>query len=427
MKDLKVQLWPWCKDMGKRFLRSLYSNWPYKLISLLFAILLWAYVLGEVNPMRQRTLTLDNVYFDTTMLERRNLTTALSVEELRTDVHVTVELPRQELALLSEENITLEANLSNITSEGMANVEITARTTRGNVVTREPRFIQVEIERLVTNRPVPVNVEMVGTLNDTLWFDKDKVEFSANEVKVSGAASVVNRIAEAHVALELGHISEAGVINRSVRYEFFDENGVLVEHGNHYSFDTVNVKFSVGEKRVIPVDIENSIVGKDKLKSGYEIKEVSVTPQHIMVVGMPEALDEIKGIALQSILDLAGKDMDITHRAALNMVSGIMWMETNTADVIVRIGEVEATRKLTLPQVQLWRDGVMVSTAARQVKVTVTGPKSQVDALSAASLVAYVNITGLPPGEVEAAVDVQLPSEALKAVCDPAQVKVTVP
>lgn len=408
-------------SLCKRLFASLYSNWPYKLVSLLFAVLLWAYVLGEVNPEREKTLSNVSVQFTgIQQLNEQNLTTTESLDGMAQNVRVSLRAPRQDLSLLSEQYVTLTADLSRITSEGTFSIPIVARTSLGRIVAFEPSEIEVQVERQVT-KTIPVNIVTTGKLDEALWMDSPRT--STQQLIVVGAASVVDRIVEARVPLDLSTLTTS--INRAVDYVLCDAEGKEVSEGSYTVDRDVMLAISVYEKRLLPVDVENSITGRDHIREGYEITEIIANPEKIWVAASAETFDNLKSIPFETI-DLANKDVDTTYRLALRMPENVVWMETNSIDVIVRIREIQDAQQFTLSRVQVYRHGVAVETVNETVTVTVMGPRSAVERLTASDIELYAEASD-KSGRQTLDVRARTEDSSLEVTVVPQTITVTLP
>ena len=154
----------------KTWLKNAFSkNLALKIVSLVFAMLLWGYVLMSENP--QRTKTISNVQLNVdgeAELIAKQL--VLSGDKDYGTVNVRVSTQLTSYADLSADDITASINLTGITETGEHDVAITARTSTGTVVSVTPDHIKITVDNLVS-RSIPVEIELEGELSDAVTDD----------------------------------------------------------------------------------------------------------------------------------------------------------------------------------------------------------------------------------------------------------------
>lgn len=162
----KSRFWEMLKQGLKNFFTK---NIAIKVISLMFAILLWGYVLMTQNPPRVKTVTDVTVSIEGEAdLTTRKLTLRGDRAALLEDVSVRVRTELTSYADLSADDITASINLSRITSTGKHTVRIHAKSSSGDVVSVSPSQIEVEIDTLTT-RNIPIEIHEEGELPEGYW------------------------------------------------------------------------------------------------------------------------------------------------------------------------------------------------------------------------------------------------------------------
>ena len=150
MKAFFASLWEKLKGMFTK-------NLGIKISAVVFALLLWAYVLVVLNPVR--TKLIDKVpislegYND---LLSRNL---ILVEQDLGQASVSVEAAITSHASLDASRINCRASLSTITGPGTYKLTVSA-TTQGNLGTVSkvsPSIVEVEVDKLI-KKDIPVKV-----------------------------------------------------------------------------------------------------------------------------------------------------------------------------------------------------------------------------------------------------------------------------
>lgn len=174
---------------AKKFLKTLFSDWPAKILSLVLALFL-------------------TMFFQLTRLEQRSLNIPLSVslnEEMAPSsqypqtIRVTLRGERDAIYGISEDDISASLDLVSFKTEGVYRVPIRI-TKRGDALTvdpleikAEPAEIAVGIEKRVA-RKLPITPSFKGFLES--GYELASFDISPTEVTVSGPAGLVARSTE---------------------------------------------------------------------------------------------------------------------------------------------------------------------------------------------------------------------------------------
>jgi len=179
-------------------IRSLAENWILKLISLIFALVLWFFVMGEKRQ---------EVGFPVP-LKLENIPQGLMVaNEVPSLVDVRISGPRTLLMNLSPQDISISVDLKDLkpglTSfkrlDERLNIPSALKVTR-----LSPSFVDVKLER-IKEKTVPVKVPVEGEVAE--GFHLDGVTGSPDKVVIEGAESELKDIRE----VETDPVSVAGV------------------------------------------------------------------------------------------------------------------------------------------------------------------------------------------------------------------------
>ena len=143
------------------------KNLALKIVSLIFAMLLWGYVLMSENPQRTKTLTNVPISVEggADLIARKLV---LSGDKDYGSVTVRVSTQLTSYSDLTADDITASINLSNITATGEHEVIITARSAIGTTVSVSPDHIKVNVDNLVS-RSIPVEIDLEGELDEGYW------------------------------------------------------------------------------------------------------------------------------------------------------------------------------------------------------------------------------------------------------------------
>ncbi len=165
MKQALLAALSWVKGLFTR-------NIGMKVGALVFAFLLWSFVLAEQNPPKEKIF--GNVYVSyatSEALRAKGLTSAQPFSEILGTAAVTVEANANELSFITEEMITAEVDLSAITEPGeyLLPVKASSLTPAGTIVRVNPSEVAVTIEAVVA-REVPLEIRVEGEKNGALYY-----------------------------------------------------------------------------------------------------------------------------------------------------------------------------------------------------------------------------------------------------------------
>ncbi len=167
--------------------KTLTENWVAKLLSFIFAVILWFFVMGEQK--------LEVGY--AVPLELKNMPAGMMVaNEVPSLVDVRISGPRTLLVNLRQSDISLSVDLKDLqpglTSfkrlEERLNIPSALKVTR-----LSPSFVDVKLER-IQDKVVPVRVELSGT--PAPGFKVGTVKANPTEVAVQGAESELKNVSE---------------------------------------------------------------------------------------------------------------------------------------------------------------------------------------------------------------------------------------
>ncbi|MBI2762634.1 MAG: hypothetical protein HYX54_02595 [Chloroflexi bacterium] len=369
----------------RRVLRVLVHNWPLKLGAVAFATLLYV---GLVVSSSAR-------FFEGAVpIETTGLSSTVTILSDLGAVRTIRYLAPEELGLrVDSSSFRAVVDLSAVAATGgrtSVAVRVIAVDQRIQVLDYEPRQITVQLDQVIT-RSVPIRA-VLGPIPTGLELG-DPV-LSATEATVSGAASIVNRVAEAQARL---NVDASGIdINRLVDLLPVDAAGeplpqVDLEPGN------VRLRLAIftnRQTRSLPV--RPVVVGSPAV--GFEIASVSVDPLVVSVEG------DVDNIAPLEFADTApvvitGASSDVVVDTALALPDGVQAPSLVAVRVSVTLRAVTATRTFDAGLVLVGaRADRTYALSTNRVLVTIGGSVADLDRLSGSTIVLSLDVAGLDVG-----------------------------
>lgn len=398
----------------KRVLGFLLRNWPLKLAAILLATMLYS---GLVLSQNVRTFSGQVPVFPIgTPREATILNEFEPVREIRFRAPLDV-------GVLSPSSFRATVDLSRVQAreQGEAQslpVELTAIGRGIQIVDFSPRTVEVRLDT-VEERAVPVTVEH-NAPPEGLSIGVPQADPS--EVRIRGAGSRVASVSAVVARVTID--SSALNVNRDVTVVPVDAAGnevpdVEVEPSR------VNVQIAVA------VELANRTLAvvplfDGQLPAGYSLGTVSVEPLTVTVEGSEDVVTRLESAETQPI-DVSGRTLDFEVITELQLPQQVRVIGSGDVRVTVAVDPMRGSRTylagLTLAGAS---PELTYRPAVTQVAILLEGGLVDLDRLSAAQLVAQLNVGELEPGEHTLPVTLTPPAGLQVLSIAPSEVLVTV-
>lgn len=303
------------------------SRWVFILLSIILAVIFWAYVRGVVDP--DDSTTLHNVRLEvtgTSVLTGQGLTVS-SLSQETVDLHVEAPSSVINNLVRYREDIYVPLDVSRCT-EGENRVTVGQPVWPTNFNTdevvlqgKEPGVITVEVDRLYTNT-FEVEFQLDGQVADGYQMGTPAIE--PERVTVSGPVEQVNKIAHVVAVLESEELSEQ--FSGDLPLTLWDAEGnELTDLEITLNTETAYVVVPVVVVKEVPLTVEVKAGGGATPQDAV----VTIDPLTVTVSGQEEDIQELTEISLGEInlATVVGTNtfqLPITLDASLENVSGEM-------------------------------------------------------------------------------------------------------
>lgn len=395
----------------KSWLKNAFTtNIALKVISLIFAMLLWGYVLMDENP--QRTKTISNVPI-TVEGEADLITRRLVLSGNKDYGNVTVRVNTQltSYADLSADDITATINLSNITSTGEHELTITARSTTGTPLSVSPDHITVNVDDLVS-RSIPVEVEVEGELSAGYW--AGDVISSRSTIDIEGPLEYVAQISNAKGVLNIDSVTES--ISKSLLLTLYDKQGNELDANLFYSkLPSTTIRMEVLPTKTVPIDVESAIQGIEDIPKNYELAGYGVNGTGMVrIIGDQDVLNGIDSIGLDFI-DVSGVTESIVQEMPLNIPEGVRLLDDDMVSLYINIREKTDEEIFTSVPISVENLGRKLNAqlGAENADVYLKGRVSLLNSIERGDVELYVDLSGLEAGVYQLPVEIRLPKDEM--------------
>jgi YbbR domain-containing protein len=360
-----------------------------KILSIVFAVLLWFYVITEQNPVVPKDITIPVKIINVDSLNRSNLVMLDAPDSFA----ITLKLKgkKEILDTVNLNSVNAYADLNNYTKEGENSIPVVVNGIPDGitVTSRSHQSIDVSLDKkLVVQRPISVNVtgNPIGGLANLAPI------LTPAEVVLTGAESIIGKIATVRIDVDIAGVDAN--VDKKLPIRLLDEAGKDVT-GVQLNIQWVDVSVPVANTKRVPIQL----VLEGTAGEGYVIADKIVQPREILLTGDQGVLDNLTVISSNKIvLNNQTNDMDLP--ITLDLPEGIQVV--NAKEPIRAIIDIQklitSTINTSVIEYRNLDEKYMVADApARNIKVVVRGPEDIVNNIEK-TFVLYVDLGNAKEG-----------------------------
>ncbi len=248
-------------------------------LAIILAVILWAYVIGEVNPETETTVSgVPLRIVGENVLESKGLTLLTEFDET---VTVVVSGRRSDVYNVNASKLSAKIDVSGcVEGENQVTVQVSAPDKVSKAEARDGDFL-VLVDKVVTEDK-PVDIQVSGNLsNDT---SVEIVGVSEDKISVTGPSTYVEQVSSLTGVLNVK--DSVNEYNRNVEIVPTDKDGNLVE-GVELSQTTVGVEAEKMMTKTVNVEV---------VTSGNSPEGMTVSPASGLKLKIRGKYDEMKNI-----------------------------------------------------------------------------------------------------------------------------------
>lgn len=319
---------------------KLTKNWGLKLVSFLFAVLLWIIVTNindPVVPLRFSDVPV-TIRGGELITERGQVYEVLDNTDMIDTV--TIFAPRSIIDTLDKTNVVAVADMEELTSLDTIAIKLSTNkyndkleSIRGNI-----DMVKLNIEDKQT-RSFPIRANVVGEVREGYMLGDVSTE--QNLIRISGPQSVISQIAK--VQAEVNVSGFTGNINTDTDIRLYDEDENEIQSANlEKSITKVRVNIEILEKKTVPI----TYVVSGTPAEGYRMTgEYESTRNSVVIAGRSKTVQNVEAIEIpEGIIDVTGATEDKTTLVDLKeyLPDGIILAEddfTGMINITVYVGQ----------------------------------------------------------------------------------------
>ena len=388
------------------------KNLALKIVSLLFAMLIWGYVMVEVNPKRVKTITDVPISFSgESSLHDRGLAVRGDRDDILRNVTVRVKVQLTDYTGLDASDISASVSLRPVNKADTYKLKIDATSSLGTVENVSPSEITIEVDELATML-VPIDVEYSGELPYGYW--KSEPTLASQSIKVSGPRDDVSTISKAICTIDLEDRTTS--YNEAILLKYVDKNGDEIDTALFLdTLPSVVVKMDVMRIVELPINAADAVLGADALPANYEVYDVVATPPTVRVVGSENALSGLTDIKIENI-DVSGSTSSVQQNVVITAPEGTTLLDDPNITVYVGIREKQDSAQFKGVPIETKGLGKKLTAelSATECEVNITGRTSLMKLLRRKDVSVYVDLTGLTAGTYKITPMVSLASKEMQ-------------
>lgn len=278
-----------------KFLKRLFErsritrNTTPKIVAILFSIVLYIFVMGEVNPEVEKPL--NNLKVEILNKEELENSGLVFIDQNQFTVDVKISGKKNDLHKISPDDIKVTADLSG--AQQGENIITLKVSNPVNVQIEEmtPQQINVRLDKVVQSQKT---VEIAYKGKPSNGYEIGNYEINPDSILVEGPETRVEKVAKVIAEIDVEGIKEN--IRKNVPIKAVDSQGKDII-GVSVKTESANVHLSL--LKVKNVAIKPTITGK--VKDGYKITKTEVEPANTALRAKKGIIDNVDEIITKSI------------------------------------------------------------------------------------------------------------------------------
>ncbi|WP_069650816.1 CdaR family protein [Caloranaerobacter ferrireducens] len=393
-------------------------NITIKIIAVFFAVILWTYVMSDVNP--KITKEIENIKVELINLDTLELSGITLMEPKEVTVKVKLSGRRKELIDITADDIIAQADLSGY-KEGSHRVDIEVRTHDSRIEVEDyyPKQAVFKFDKIVQKQK-PIMLRLTG--KEGIGYSAGKGIVKPSTVYIKGPRTWVNSVTNVIAYVNLDNSTED--IITSVPLKAVNDRGNEVE-GITKEPNIVDVEIPILKMKDVP--IKPQIIGSPLI--GYEIINVISEPDYIKIRGSEEVIKDIKAIETEPVnVDYIAKS--IRKIAPLVLPEGIEVVDENdSVNITVEIEKkVEKTFEFNIDEISFNNldPELEIDKNKSEQKLTVTfvAVESTMNLLTKDDIELSVDLTDLKEGLHNVDIEIKKPSKVEIIKSNPKTLKI---
>ncbi len=337
---------------------------------------------------------------------------AFVVENVPESIDITITGRKSDVYLAKQMGeFKVELNLSKYTEAGSYKAYFTYSKNINSVkYLLNPSYLTVNIKDKVSEVKSVV-YDIVGSDDLDPKLSVEKVDLDSSEVVVKGSQETLDKISSIKALINVADktYTEAGTYElTNIPLVAYDNNGEIIKNVEIVPKTLTGNLVLNSYKTTVPVTV--TTIGN--LVAGKAISSITINNSanfSVDVYGDSEAIKNITSIPVQVLVDGLGTENSVKKEAAIRRTTGVRYLSIKNVTVTIAFGnEEQKTLEIDSITQRNLADGYSATiTSTDKTPVQVKGVLSNIEAIEAKDVNAYVDLSGLGEGthDVEVKID----------------------
>ncbi len=394
------------------------GNKRFKIIlSLIIAICLWAYVVGEINPADTRTFREIPIVLQGEQTLADNGLALLSISE--ETLNVTLSGSRADISRISVKDISATVNLEDAV-EGENQLKIQLRVPDDvEVEDKSLNKVTAIIEERVS-REVDIQVSYEGRFDD--GEEPITVDLNRSSVVVTGASSLVEKVETVRAVVEEGKVKEDLTTITSPLYPA-DAEGETVDNVE-LSAQNVQVSALLVASKTVPLVVP---IEDDQEEA---LPKTTSVPKTITIKGKSSNLEKIDTVTTETV-DLSDVTSDTEIQLHPILEEGVQVSDKSAENLVLKVKVTPLeSRTFTFDEGDVELTGLgedlEAEVQAAEIKVVLKGREEDLEAIEEGSITLTADLSQLEKGSHSVSLKVSCSGDYVTLDISPDHLSITI-
>lgn len=389
-----------------------------KIFALVIAIILWSYVMNDVNPrITKEYKNVDVAFRNLETLDRSGI---VLMEPQEVKVNVKVSGRRSDVLKIRDKDIVAKIDLSGY-SEGTKKVPIYLEVpSKVELVDYSPKEVPFVFEKIVSEGK-KVTIKTNGKLPN--GYSIGEAEVKPQLVFLKGPKSWVNSVSE---VLAIVDVSErTSDINITVPIKLVDDGGNDVR-GVEKDPNRVDIYIPVYRTKSVPIEIQT----EGEFPSDVEITNLSVSPSRVDIKGYGDLIGSINSIKtspvdVNELMDKRSVDASLILPEGVELLN-----QEQKISVRLNLEKIETkTFEYNFNEINIKNLSVDLTAedadSYGNIVITLKGPEAILNVITKESISPEIDLNGLGEGTYDVKINIgDLQGSKLESI-SPSSIRVT--
>lgn len=314
--------------------KKLTHNWGLKILSTLFAIVLWLIVVNIIDPVEKKSFNNVAVTIrNESVIENQGK--VYDIIDNSDVISITVKGRRSALGNMKSSDFVAIADMKEmIVMDTIPIIEVSATKNNNKIseIIPKTQTVKISVEDSATKQ-FAITTSTSGMLVE--GYAVGDITCFPSVLKVTGAASVVNKINKVMVTVEVSDVTTT--ISQAATPKFYDSDGDIIEATSlEYSTDKISVTVDLLKTKEVSLNFRV----KGTPAEDYQYVESVYSPDTITIAGEDEELAQIDSLDInkdEDAIDLNGATDNIQQIVDITsyLPSTVRLVDSSEASILV--------------------------------------------------------------------------------------------